>query len=845
MEKTKTKILTLTLILTLTFASIFVSFSIVSAHDPPWSVPTWIYVAVSRNPIGVGQTIVVTWWIDKIPPTALGAYGDRYQNVKIEVTKPDGAKETLGPFTSDPVGGGWATYTPNQLGTYTFQSIFPGQTIEGANPPPPPAEVASPWYIGDYYEPSTSNPLTLTVQQEAIVAFPDYALPDPNEYWERPIEAENRDWWKISGNWLGGTEPPNNFNQYSTGPETAHILWTKEDTFGGLAGGQYGDISYYDGISYEQFWRDGEIVIINGRLYYPTATPPRYGRYCVDIRSGEELWFSNSTGPILIGPNATRGHITYTNLPWEYPRISFGQVLDYESPNQHGCLAYIYAAYTDTWEMYDAFTGNWICNINHVPRGTTTVADDGSILIYVLNRNGWLALWNSSRALEYQDPIPSGGEAYYWMWRPPLGETVDGNKGYSWNVTIPTVPGSISGVLDDRVIGAYFSGGTYTYGIYGVSEYSLWSLSLKPESRGQLLWRKDYPSPPVLNATIQMGPADPEAGVFTMSIKETLEWYGYDINTGNQLWGPTEPQASLDMYERGRGTTAYGKLFSCSYGGILYCYDIKTGTLLWTYTAENMGFESPYGNYPLSVGAIADEKIYLYSTEHSPTKPQWRGSSLRCVDINTGNEVWKTLHWGNAPAIADGYLVDLNSYDNRIYCYGKGQTETTVMGPDDVQPLGSKVLIKGTVLDQSPGAPGTPAIADEYMSEWMEYLYKQKPCPEIVEGVEVKLETLDPNNNFYELGTVTSDASGMFKLMWEPPVPGEYTIMATFDGSESYWRSYAETAIGVEEAPSPGGPIEPEPTEAPLITTEIAILIGAVIVALALIAGFLIIRKRK
>jgi hypothetical protein len=85
----------------------------------------------------------------------------------------------------------------------------------------------------------------------------------------------------------------------------------------------------------------------------------------------------------------------------------------------------------------------------------------------------------------------------------------------------------------------------------------------------------------------------------------------------------------------------------------------------------------------------------------------------------------------------------------------------------------------------------------------------------------------------------------MFKLMWEPPVPGEYAIIATFEGSESYFTSSAETAIGVEEAPSPGAPIEPEPTETPLITTEFAIIVSAIIVALAVIAGIWIISKRK
>jgi hypothetical protein len=134
------------------------------------------------------------------------------------------------------------------------------------------------------------------------------------------------------------------------------------------------------------------------------------------------------------------------------------------------------------------------------------------------------------------------------------------------------------------------------------------------------------------------------------------------------------------------------------------------------------------------------------------------------------------------------------------------------------------------------------------MSEWMEYLYMQQSCPQMSNGVEVKLETLDPNNNFYEIGTVTSDASGMFKLIWEPPVPGEYTIIATFAGSESYYSSYAETAIGVTEAPSPAQPIEPEatePTEAfALGTTELAILAVVIIIAVAIVA-FWALRKRK
>ena len=127
----------------------------------------------------------------------------------------------------------------------------------------------------------------------------------------------------------------------------------------------------------------------------------------------------------------------------------------------------------------------------------------------------------------------------------------------------------------------------------------------------------------------------------------------------------------------------------------------------------------------------------------------------------------------------------------------------------------------------------------------------QKPCPANLEGVDVVLETLDPNNNFYEIGRATSDASGLYSIMWEPPVPGKYTVIATFAGSDSYYRSYSETAFGVTEAPSPGQQFEielAEPTqaaEATFITTELITIIAVVIIAVVALAGFYIFRKLK
>jgi hypothetical protein len=297
----------------------------------------------------------------------------------------------------------------------------------------------------------------------------------------------------------------------------------------------------------------------------------------------------------------------------------------------------------------------------------------------------------------------------------------------------------------------------------------------------------------------------------------------------------------------GGSVIAYGKLFAESMDGSAYAIDLKTGKLLWEYSAGNAGFETAYGSWPFMGGpTVADGKIYAITGEHSPSKPLWRGGAMHVVDVDTGEPLWKISGWWQAGpgAIADGYLVSFNGYDNRLYCFGKGKTATTVSAPDTVIPQDTSVLIKGTVTDQSPAQNGTPAIADESMSPWMEYLHMQKPIPGNATGVQVALTALDPNGNTQNIGSATSDISGMFSIIWEPPVPGKYTIIATYAGSESYWPSYAETAIGVTEAPQ----LSPTPTPpTPLLTLpmEATYPIAGVIIALTVAVALLLFRRKK
>src|SRR5665647_1042214 len=104
-----------------------------NAHTPAWQIPTYSFLNVSPNPVGVGQTVNVNFWLSLAPPTASGPYGDRWKALTIIVTKPDGSNQTLGPFTTDDTGGTFTTFTPNVIGNYTFCLLYAGETLANSN----------------------------------------------------------------------------------------------------------------------------------------------------------------------------------------------------------------------------------------------------------------------------------------------------------------------------------------------------------------------------------------------------------------------------------------------------------------------------------------------------------------------------------------------------------------------------------------------------------------------------------------------------------------------------------------------------------------------------------------
>ena len=84
---------------------------------------------------------------------------------------------------------------------------------------------------------------------------------------------------------------------------------------------------------------------------------------------------------------------------------------------------------------------------------------------------------------------------------------------------------------------------------------------------------------------------------------------------------------------------------------------------------------------------------------------------------------------------------------------------------------------------------------------------------------------------------------GFYSLDWEPDIPGKYTVVATFVGSESYYASYSETAFTVTEPEA-----TPEPTPTPASAADLyfvpataGIIVAIIVVGLLL---FLLLRKR-
>jgi outer membrane protein assembly factor BamB len=836
---------------------------------------TYAFIGATPNPVGVGQETLLHFGISE----GLAATADGWEGITVTVEKPDNTTQTLGPYRTDSTGGTGDVFIPDMPGTYYLQTHFPEQNFTwGQGMFGPGIGVVT-------YKASTSEKLALNVTETPVEIYPGQSL--PNEYWSRPIDSQLREWYTIAGNWEA--VPPNRFAPYNEyAPDTAHILWTTPLTMGGLAGGQLGlvgsggtSVGMETGDAYEGFFLTGTqgSVILNGRLYYNEyksngGTGVEQDVVCVDLHTGEQLWVRN----------------------WNNTRLAFGQQFYFQSWNYQGTYAFLWTTegggggdfaggppMPETWNAYDAFTGRWVYSMTNVPSGTNIYGPNGAIYRYTVDlANGWMMLWNTSRVVTDGGSFSSGylGQKfnvsmYDWNTRPSvagpqmMGGTGAYTNGYEWNKTIPTgLPGSVMETfLEDRIIGSNLGGSATGMGAADPSEIVFWGINAKPGHEGDLLFKTTW-TPPAGNLTLLYATANLEDGVFIVAAKDTRQLYGFSLDTGELLW-TTQPQNYLNVYTLGesraipRGVdTAYDKVFSAGVAGIVYCYDVKTGDLLWTYEAKDLYTENLFSsNWWLNIAFVTDGKIYLTHDEHSPNQPLPRGAPFVCLNATTGDVVWRAnglfrgTQWGGTGVIGDSIIATMDTYDMQIYGVGRGPSQVTVSAPSVGVTTATPITISGTVMDISPGTSqnaiklrfpnGVPAISDASQTDWMLYVYKQFSAPLNATGVPLAISVIDDNGNYREIGTTTSTPSGTFDFTWTPDIPGHYTLYASFAGSGAYYSSSAQTTFYAAEAATP---LPTQTVQTGLATTSdllmyMAVTAIAIIIAIA-IATVLLLRKR-
>ncbi len=413
----KTKISTIAIILILTLSAMIVALPAVTAQ-PGTTWNTWAVCEVVPNSVGVNQPVLVAFGLTR--QTAWPQAG--WYDITITVTRPDGGTETLGPFMTDTTGLSGTSYTPTQVGTYTFQVHFPQQDIE---------QTAAGVQAGTTMLASNSAPIEVEVTSTPLEYFP--AAQQPTGYWTRPIDAQNREWSWFAGSYLDGSYYRNMYNRYipyNDGPETAHILWEYVQDQGGLVGSTLkgGQYSFETGDAYEGKWANP--VIVAGILVGNAHPRGEQETYAIDLRTGEELWRKQ------LGDS-----------------IDFGQIMYWDTMNMHGAFAYIWSTQGSTWRAWDPLTGRSEYNMTGVPGGSRVIGPNGEIMLYNINtRAATISIWNSTAAFYQRQLILEGLDnplRFYnsGRWR-AIGQEFDAGNGTQFEGTIPAdLPGGVEIVI--------------------------------------------------------------------------------------------------------------------------------------------------------------------------------------------------------------------------------------------------------------------------------------------------------------------------------------------------------------------------------------------------------------
>ena len=591
-------------------------FAIAISHAAVISIPTFLEIQVSPNPVGIGQPIYMQVFLSKPTATAgMNSVGDLYKGITLAITAPNGDVTHMGPYTADATGGiPSLEFTPSQLGNYTFQANYPGQTLTSGTT-----------YAGDTESPSVSQIDTVTVQQAPIPTVSSPPL--PNAYWDFPIEATNYGWSVLGGNWLGlapetfavtgDYDATGNFNPYTTAPTTAHIMWSKATTLGGQIGGPIPGDEMHNFMTTTIISDFFEPIIMQGMLIYADYNTLRNNQaywQAVDLATGETVW---TESPGIGAPPSTLASPQNPNMDvggqTNAESLRMGEVLSSHSMQEYGSMAVLYSTSGTTWRLYSAFNGMYLGNItgagsaSYIQDNNPNDASVGSILGYFVG-SGNLTLWNSTLCW-------GNGVSYQEMLRPPT--TVAWSKGDQWNVTLPTTfngnpisPAlSISRITHDVIL-LRSAPSFVTYDSVGYAVEAGYSALT-----GQQLWMHNVTIPEYHYDQVLAAGED----VYVLEDKDATTEYGYSMTNGSLLWGPTQlPYNALSTLSQA-ADIAYGNVYTFDLGGYCTAINLATGKIAWVYQSPSAGYNTPYGVYPIwqfGSASIRRRRIVLLAVTH-------------------------------------------------------------------------------------------------------------------------------------------------------------------------------------------------------------------------------------
>ena len=842
-------------------------------------MPTYSYLNVFPNPAGIGQQVTLGIFLSTVFPS-----NEVAKNFYVDISNPNGVKTTLGPYTSDLTCGTVAYFTPDVLGNYTITFRYDGQMLTNSTT-----------YNNVWADPSQSLPTTLVVQQDPAVQHTFPFTPLPTAWWQTPVSAENsQNWYTLTGAWLGlrsndfaSTGSYDNsgyYNPYTESVNAGHVLWTKPWLAGGVAGGMFGggevQSHYWSTFQYTPRYAP---VCIDGILYstqytFSMSTGANNGIVAMNLYTGEELWRINTTNALRCGMQFYAYTVNDYGVrgPWLWttgtlPASDTGGIDIQKTYNTTGTQ----------WNLYDGVTGQYVMSIVNGSSLNLGQDDNGNLIGYFTNSTAGTqivhpksnqnvpATTTRTHVTAVNMTVAMGAASTY----SPNRNTVRAmNTGYMFDVD---VPGNLSGVPFDPALSIMgmggitdnalcFSSGSYMYGTQGyVSIASLDAMT------GQFLGAANITYPgtkaflPYTRAMSAVG-----QGLILWGNCVNMDIIAYNARTCTKAWDTQlfgTNGAAPNVYDLFQIKPYFGNGLSIweALGGDIWAINTTTGKVQWyantTQWSGPSGIETPYNIWPVwvfSSSCVSDDVGY-FAGGHEYNPPLFHGAQLYAVNMTDGSLVWKTLDTSvTSTIIAYGKVVSLNAYDNQLYCFGKGPSAMTLEAPSVGVTTAGPITITGSITDASPGTnqllvksnfpKGLPCVSDESESAFMEAVYQQQEMPHNITGVPITISVVDSNNNYRDIGTTTSDYTGHFGLTWTPDIPGNYTVIANFQGTNSYYPTSSSTYFSATE---PATVIStPQAVQIGLATASdlmmyMTISIVAIIIAIA-IAVLLILRKK-